>query len=109
VAVEKRPGNVVLIRLKNILVPEELRRALGDKAMANILRVAPAPKADEDLSWPVAIELKQMVPYSVRQQGMNILIDFNVTSVAEARLSPAPDKTETQAQPASARTASPTA
>ncbi len=109
VAVEKQPGNVVLIRLKNILVPEELRRSLGDKAMANILRVAPAPKADEDLSWPVAIELKQMVPYSVRQQGMNILIDFNVTSVAEARLSPAPDKTETQAQPASARTASPTA
>lgn len=96
VAVEKRPGNVVLIRLKNILVPEELRRALGDKAMANILRVTPALKADEDLSWPVAIELKQMVPYNVRQQGMNILVDFNVTSVAGAGLSPVPEKTQTQ-------------
>ncbi len=105
VAVEKRPGNVVLIRLKNILVPEELRRALGDKAMANILRVTPAPKADEDLSWPVAIELKQMVPYNVRQQGMNILVDFNVTSVAGAGLSPTSDKTETQEQPAAARPA----
>ena len=105
VAVEKRPGNVVLIRLKNILVPEELRRALGDKAMANILRVAPAPKADEDLSWPVAIELKQMVPYNVRQQGMNVLVEFNVTSVAGAGLSPLSDKTETQVQPAAARPA----
>ncbi len=109
VAVEKRPGNVVLIRLKNILVPEELRRALGDKAMANILRVTPAPKADEDLSWPVAIELKQMVPYNVRQQGMNILVDFNVTSVAGAGLSPASDKTETQEQPAAAPPAPPSA
>jgi len=109
VAVEKRPGNVVLIRLKNILVPEELRRSLGDKAMANILRVAPAPKADEDLSWPVAIELKQMVPYNVRQQGMNVLVEFNVTSVAGAGFSPAPDKTETQEQPAAAPPAPPSA
>lgn len=107
VAVEKRPGNIVLIRLKNSLVPEELRRSLGDKAMVNILRVAPAPKADEDLSWPVAIELKQMVPYNVRQQGMNVLVEFNVTSVAGAGLSPEQDKTEMQEQPTAAPPAPP--
>lgn len=84
VTVEKQPGNAVLVRLKNLFVPEELRRPLDDPAMANILRVTPAPKAAEDLSWVVAIELKQMVPYSVRQEGMNVLIDFNVASVAGA-------------------------
>ena len=46
-----------------------------------MLRVSPVQKAADGRSWVIAtIDLKQKVPYSVRQEGMNVLIDFNVTS-----------------------------
>ena len=90
VTVENQPGNAVLVRLENLFVPEGLRRPLSDPALANILRVTPDQKTAEGRSWVIAtIDLKQKVPYSVRQEGMNILIDFNVTSLAAA---PAPEK-----------------
>jgi len=55
-------------------------------------------------SWVLAqIDLKQKVPYSVRQEGMNVLIDFNVTSVAAAE--PAPEKPLPVVQTPAARTA----
>jgi type IV pilus secretin PilQ/predicted competence protein len=91
VTVESPQGNAVLVRLENLFVPEALRRPLGDAALVNILRVTPAQKTAEGRSWVIAtIDLKQRVPYSVRQEGMNVLIDFNVTSVTTAL--PAPEK-----------------
>ena len=85
VTVENQPGNSVLVRMENLFVPEGLRRPLSDAALANVVRVTPVQKTAEGRSWVIAtIDLKQKVPYSVRQEGMNILIDFNVTSVAAA-------------------------
>ena len=85
VKVENLPGNMVQVSMENLFVPEGLRRPLSDAALANVLRVTPVQKTAEGRSWVVAtIDLKQKVPYSVRQEGMNILIDFNVTSVAAA-------------------------
>lgn len=91
VTVENQPGNAVLVRMENLFVPEGLRRPLSDTALMNVVRVTPVQKTAEGRSWVIAtIDLKQKVPYSVRQEGMNILIDFNVTSVAAAE--PAPEK-----------------
>jgi type IV pilus assembly protein PilQ len=91
VTVENQPGNAVLVRMENLFVPEGLRRPLSDAALANVLRVTPVQKTAEGRSWVLAqIDLKQKVPYSVRQEGMNILIDFNVTSMAAAE--PAQEK-----------------
>jgi len=85
VKVENLPGNMVQVSMENLFVPEGLRRPLSDSALANVVRVTPVQKTAEGRSWVVAtIDLKQKVPYSVRQEGMNILIDFNVTSVAAA-------------------------
>ncbi len=57
----------------------------SDASLANVVRVTPVQKAAEGRSWVLAtIELKQKVPYSVRQEGMNVLIDFNVTSLASS-------------------------
>jgi type IV pilus assembly protein PilQ len=104
VTVEKQPGNAVLVRMENLFVPEGLRRPLSDAALANVVRVTPVQKTAEGRSWVVAtIDLKQMVPYRVRQEGMNILIDFNVTSVAAAE--PAQEKPLPVAQTPAARTA----
>ena len=83
VTVENQPGNAVLVRMENLFVPEGLRRPLSDAALSNIVRVTPVQKTADGRSWVLAqIDLKQKVPYSVRQEGMNILIDFNVTSLA---------------------------
>jgi type IV pilus assembly protein PilQ len=85
VTVENPPGNGILVRLENLFVPEGLRRPLSDAALANVVRVTPVQKTAEGRSWVIAtIDLKEKVPYSVRQEGMNVLIDFNVTSMAAA-------------------------
>lgn len=82
VTVENQTGNTVLIRMENLFVPEVLRRPLSDSALSNIVRVTPVQKAADGRSWVLAqIDLKQKVPYSVRQEGLNVLIDFNVTSL----------------------------
>ncbi|OGP85426.1 MAG: hypothetical protein A2V87_08220 [Deltaproteobacteria bacterium RBG_16_58_17] len=85
VTVENLPGSAVLVRLENLFVPEGLRRPLSDAALANVVRVTPDQKTADGRSWVIAtVDLKQKVPYSVRQEGMNVLIDFNVTTVAAA-------------------------
>jgi type IV pilus assembly protein PilQ len=85
VKVENLPGNAVQVNMENLFVPEGLRRPLSDPALANVVRVTPVQKTADGRSWVVAtIDLKQKVPYSVRQDGMNIVIDFNVTSVVAA-------------------------
>ncbi|OIP89651.1 MAG: hypothetical protein COS57_00820 [Syntrophobacterales bacterium CG03_land_8_20_14_0_80_58_14] len=104
VTVENQPGNAVLVRMENLFVPEGLRRPLSDAALANVVRVTPVQKTAEGRSWVIAtIDLKQKVPYSVRQEGMNILIDFNVTSLAAA--GPAQEKPLPALQIPAARTA----
>jgi type IV pilus secretin PilQ/predicted competence protein len=85
VTVENQPGNAVLVRLENLYVPEGLRRPLDDESLANVIRVTPVQKSADGRSWVLAtIELKRKVPYSVRQEGMNVIIDFNVTSLTSA-------------------------
>jgi type IV pilus assembly protein PilQ len=92
VTVENQPGGAVLVRMENLFVPETLRRPLGDPALTNIIRVTPMQKTAEGKSWVLAqIDLKQKVPYSVRQEGMTVLIDFNVASLPAAE-APAPQK-----------------
>ncbi|MCX5838919.1 MAG: type IV pilus secretin PilQ [Deltaproteobacteria bacterium] len=102
VTVESQPGNVVAVRMENLFVPEGLRHPLGDPALANVLRVTPVQKTADGRSWVLAaIELKQKAPYSVRQEGMNVLIEFNVSSLASAA-APAPEKPLPAAQPPAA-------
>jgi type IV pilus assembly protein PilQ len=90
--VENPPGNAVVVRLENLFVPEGLRRSLEDPSLANVVRVTPVQKTGDGRSWVLAtIELRQKVPYSVRSEGMNILIDFNVASLTSAA-APSPEK-----------------
>ena len=82
VKVENPPGNMIVVRMENLYVPAgRLQRPL-DAALSNVVRVTPSQKTIDGKSWVLAqIDLKQKVPYSVRQEGMNIVIDFNVATV----------------------------
>jgi type IV pilus assembly protein PilQ len=83
-SVESQAGNTLLVKLEDTFVPQEFRRSLGEGALRNILRVVPTQKALEGKQWAyVAIDLRERVPHSVRQEGQNILIDFNVAGLAE--------------------------
>ena len=105
VNVENPPGNAIVVRLENLFIPEGLRRPLGEAALANVVRVTPVQKTADGRAWVLAtIDLKQKVPYSVRQEGMNVFIDFNVTSLASAS-NPAPEKPSPAAQPAAPKPA----
>jgi type IV pilus assembly protein PilQ len=103
VTVENQPGNAVVVRMENLFVPDGLRRPLSDAALANVVSVTPVQKTADGRAWVLAqIDLKQKVPYSVRQEGMNVLIDFNVASLPQG----AEPKAE-KAAPAPAAVAAP--
>jgi type IV pilus assembly protein PilQ len=85
VSVDNQSGNAVLVRLEDLFAPAGLQRPLAASGLANVLQVTPVQKTAEGRFWVLAtIDLKQKVPYSVKQVGMDVLIDFNVASLASA-------------------------
>jgi len=84
--VENQGATDVLVKLENTFVPDSLRKPLvGGEASTNVLRVEPAAQQSGGKQWTyVTIALKERVPYSIRQEGGNILVDFNVLSLAGA-------------------------
>ena len=83
--VEEEPGNAVLLKLENLQVPEILRRPFSDDALINLKQVIAEQKTVSGAPWVyVTIDLNQPVPYSVRQEGQNVVLDFNVASLGEA-------------------------
>lgn len=78
ISIENQAGNAVLVKLENMFVPEEFRRPLGEGKFTNITTVSPAQKTLEGKQWVyLTIDLKERVPYTVRQEGEKVLIDFN--------------------------------
>jgi type IV pilus assembly protein PilQ len=83
-ATEDQGGRLLLVRLENLFVPQELRRVQGEGVMDNMVRVVPAQRTVKDIPEAVVtLELNKMVPYSVRRDGHNILIDFNVAALPQ--------------------------
>ena len=83
--IEYQAGGVVLLKLENMFVPEGLRRPLGGGKLTNIVSVSPIQKTFDGKQWVyLTIDLKKRVPYSIRQEGQKVLIDFNVASLTEA-------------------------
>lgn len=81
---ESQAGNTVLIKLENMFIPQDFRRPFGEDALQNIIRVVPDQRVLEGKQWAyMTIDLKENVPYRVRREGQNILIDFNLTGLAE--------------------------
>lgn len=82
VNIDSMTGNGIMVKVENMFVPEELRRSLGEGKLGNIIRAVPAQKTTNGAQWVmIAIELRERVPYSISQQGQNVLIDFNVAAL----------------------------
>ncbi len=101
-SVESSSGNAVVLKMDNMYIPDHLRKPLGVGALANVLRVLPQQKTEKGgPSAHVKIEMEETVPYSVRQEGNAVIVDFNVSSLPGARKRAAAGGTE-QAPPKAA-------
>jgi type IV pilus assembly protein PilQ len=92
---EDQPGNIVLIKMDNLFVPQTLRRPMGEGALDNLIRVVPVQKVnDNNQQAVIRIELNKLVPYRIGQDGHNIVIDFNVASLPEKAIASGEKSTE---------------
>ena len=75
-------GKTVTVKVENLFVPKDLRRAMGEGALDNLIRVLPDQQTSGNKPQAViALELRNRVPYSVRQDGHHVIIDFNVAAL----------------------------
>ena len=79
--------NSLLIRLENLFAPDNIRKTLGGGQLLNLTDVEVQQRVSEGKQWVhLKINLKENVPYSIRQEGKIVVIDFNISSI-EAKLS----------------------
>jgi type IV pilus assembly protein PilQ len=91
VDVKSKVNGSYLIKLEDMLVPENLRRFLGEGELSNIVSVLPSEKVIEGKHWVyLNVTANKIVPYSIRQEGPNILIDFNISALEEKKVSDSP-------------------
>jgi type IV pilus assembly protein PilQ len=86
VNVDSQADNSLLIKLENMIVPENLRRVLGENELSNIIRLTPLQQEIDGKQWIyLTVNLKDTVPYAVKQEGQNIYVDFNVSVLPEKK------------------------
>lgn len=78
-------GNL-LIRLDDLFAPEHMRNSVGEGRLLNVASVSAQQQTEAGRQWVnLRIRLKENVPYTIRQDGKIIVIDFNISGV-EAKL-----------------------
>ena len=92
--VKNKVNGSYLIKLEDMVVPEILCRPLGEGELNNIVSVVPSQQLINGKKWVyLNISANKVVPYSIRQEGQNILIDFNVSGLAlKKTVEPAAEK-----------------
>lgn len=79
----------LLIKLDNLFAPDNMREPLGAGQLLNVTGVRAQQQTGGGKQWVnLRISLKENVPYSIRQEGKTVIIDFNISSV-EAKLNAA--------------------
>lgn len=78
--------NSLLIKLENLFAPDNMRENVGQGQLLNVTGVRAQQQTGAGKQWVnLRISLKEKVPYSIRQEGKLVVIDFNISSV-EAKL-----------------------
>lgn len=76
----------LLVKLEDTSAPVNLRQGLGEGQLNNILRVTPSERQVNGKQWVyLMIDIKYVVPYSIKQEGKNVTIDFNIASLPEKK------------------------
>lgn len=78
--------NSLLIKMENLFAPDNMRENFGQGQLLNVIGVRAQQQTGAGKQWVnLRIGLKEKVPYSIRQEGKLVIIDFNISSV-EAKL-----------------------
>lgn len=86
--VKNKDNGSYLIKLADIDVPESLCRPLGEGELSNIISVVPSRQLIKGKNFVyLTIYPHEVVPYSIRQEGEDILIDFNVSDLEAKKVS----------------------
>jgi type IV pilus assembly protein PilQ len=76
----------LLVKLENMFAPDNLRGSLGEGSLVNIVRVQPQQQLLDGKQFIyLTINLKENVPYAIRQEEKNIFIDFNISSLVKKK------------------------
>ncbi|MFA5181913.1 MAG: secretin and TonB N-terminal domain-containing protein [Syntrophales bacterium] len=82
VQVEKLAGKSIAVKMDNMFAPTDLRKPLGEGALNNVIRAVPEQSVTVGKQTvSVVIDLREAVPYSVRQEGNLVIVDFNVAAL----------------------------
>jgi len=82
--------NSLLIKLENLFVPDSMRQMLGKGQLLNVTGVKAQQQVINGKQWVnLTVYLKESVPYSIRQEGKNVFIDFNISAI-EGKLAAQP-------------------
>ncbi|MFA5321533.1 MAG: secretin and TonB N-terminal domain-containing protein [Smithella sp.] len=80
--VKNKINGSYLIKLEDMVMPDNLCRPLGEGELNNIISVVPSRQLIDGKNWVyLNVFINKVVPYSIRQEGQNILIDFNVSGL----------------------------
>ena len=87
VDVKSKTSGSFLIKLENMTAPESLCRSLGEGELNNVISVTPSQQLIKGKQFVyLTIDIKKLVPYAIRQEGQNLFIDFNVSSLVEKKV-----------------------
>lgn len=90
VQVKKLTGKSIAVKMDNMFVPTDLRKPLGEGTLSNLIRAVPQQSSTAGKQTvSVVIELRKSVPYSVRQEGNLVIVDFNVGALPAVASPPA--------------------
>jgi len=82
--------NSLLIKLENLYAPDSMRQMLGKGELLNVTGAKAQQQTVGGKQWVyLTVYLKESVPYSIRQEGKAVLIDFNISGMEAKLASPA--------------------
>jgi type IV pilus assembly protein PilQ len=86
--VKSKVSGSYVIKLEDMVVPENLCRSLGEGELNNIINVVPSQQLVNGKNWVyINVAIKKVVPYSIRQEGQNVFVDFNILSLEDKKTS----------------------
>jgi len=94
----------LLIRLDDLFAPDHMRNNVGEGRLLNVTSVSAQQQTEAGRQWVnLRIKIKENVPYTIRQEGKIIVIDFNISGV-EAKLTKASKQIDRRQQDSLAET-----
>ena len=97
--------NSLLIRMENLFAPENMRDNVGEGQLLNVIGVRAQQQTGAGKRWVnLRIGLKEKVPYSIRQDGKLVIVDFNISTVEEKLLAKKKEAAKTKEETAEKET-----